>query len=165
MLKRLFMLFLSKTDNVNYARKLGVQVGKDCRLNGVSFGSEAYLVKLGNHVSATRVHFETHDGGMWIFRDKHPDWDKIRGISVGNNVYIGFDCLIMPGVTIGNNVIIGAKTVVTKDIPDNVVVAGVPGRIIKTTDEYYNKISQEVVNTKKMSSEEKRRYLINEVKN
>lgn len=155
------MLFLSKRDNVKYARKLGVQVGEDCRLNGVSFGSEAYLVKLGNHVSATRVHFETHDGGMWIFRDKHPDWDKIRGISVGNNVYIGFDCFIMPGVTIGNNVIIGAKTVVTKDVPDNVVVAGVPGRIIKTTDEYYNKISQEVINTKIMSSEEKKRYLIN----
>lgn len=165
MLKRLFMLFLSKRDNVKYARKLGVQVGDDCRLNGVSFGSEAYLVKLGNHVSATKVHFETHDGGMWIFRDKHPDWDKIRGISVGNNVYIGFDCLIMPGVTIGNNVIIGAKTVVTKDIPDDVVVAGVPGRIIKTTGEYYNKICQEVINTKKMSSEEKKRYLINGAKN
>lgn len=164
MLKRLFMLFLSKTDNVNYARKLGVQVGEDCRLNGATFGSEAYLVKLGDHVSATKVHFETHDGGMWIFRDKHPDWDKIRGISVGNNVYIGFDCLILPGVTIGNNVIIGAKTVVTKDVPDDVVVVGVPGRIIKTTDEYYNKIRQEVINTKKMTSDEKKRYLINREK-
>ena len=159
------MFFLKQRSNVKWARKLGVEVGDNCRLNGVSFGSEAYLVKIGNHVSATKVHFETHDGGMWIFREKHSDWDKIKGITVGDNVYIGFDCMIMPGVTIGNNVVIGAKTVVTKDIPDNVVVVGVPGRILKTTDEYYNKIRNEVINTKKMTNEEKRRYLLNSEKN
>ena len=44
------------------------------------------------------------------------------------------------GVTIGNNVIIGAGSIVTKDIPDNSVAVGVPARVIRTTDEYLNKI-------------------------
>lgn len=159
-IKRGFLLILKFVDEVKWARKLGVEVGEDCRLLGVTFSTEPYLVKIGNHVSATRVHFETHDGGMWIFRDKHPEWDKIKGITVGNNVYIGFDTLIMPGVTIGDDVIIGAKSVITKDVPSNSVVVGVPARVIKTNDEYYQKIKNEVIYTKKMSMQEKKEYLL-----
>jgi acetyltransferase-like isoleucine patch superfamily enzyme len=44
--------------------------------------------------------------------------------------------MIMYGVTIGNNVVIGARSLVTKDIPDNCVAAGTPSRIIKTLEEY-----------------------------
>lgn len=163
-IKRGTLRLLKLYDEVLWAKKLGVEVGENCRLLGVTFSTEPYLVKIGDHVSATRVHFETHDGGMWVFRDKHPNWDKINGITVGNNVYIGRETLIMPGVTIGDNVIIGAKTVVTKSIPDNVVVAGIPGRIIKTTEEYYEKIKEEVIPTKKLSDKEKRQYLLETVK-
>lgn len=64
-------------------------------------------------------------------------------ITIGSNVWIGGNAVILPGVTIGNNVVIGAGSVVTKDIPDNVIAAGNPCRILrKITEEdrkYYYK--------------------------
>lgn len=74
-------------------------------------------------------------------------------ITIGDNVWIGGNCVIVPGVKIGNNVVIGAGSVVTKDIPDNVCAAGNPCRVIrKITDEdkpYYfknRKFDEEVWN-------------------
>lgn len=52
-------------------------------------------------------------------------------ITIGNNVWIGAQCSILPGVTIGDNSVIGAGSVVTKDIPANVVAVGNPCRVIK----------------------------------
>ncbi|MBP2079142.1 sugar O-acetyltransferase [Oceanobacillus polygoni] len=54
-----------------------------------------------------------------------------KPITIGNNVWIGGSAIINPGVTVGDNVVIGSGAVVTKDIPDNVVVGGNPARIIK----------------------------------
>src|SRR5687768_17586277 len=76
-------------DPVEYARSTGVEIGNDCRLIDVSFGSEPYLVSLGNHVSATGTNFVTHDGGVWVFRDRRPDADVFGRIRVGNNVFLG----------------------------------------------------------------------------
>lgn len=52
-------------------------------------------------------------------------------VTIGNNVWIGGSATILPGVTIGDNVVIGGGSVVTKDIPDNVVVGGNPAKILK----------------------------------
>lgn len=65
-------------------------------------------------------------------------------VIIGDNVWIGGNAVICPGVHIGNNVVIGAGSVVTKDIPDNVIVAGNPCRIIREITEadrryYYKK--------------------------
>lgn len=54
-------------------------------------------------------------------------------ITIGDNVWFGGHCTVLPGVTIGNNAVIGAGSVVTKDVPDNAVVAGNPARILKYT--------------------------------
>lgn len=56
-------------------------------------------------------------------------------ITIGNNVWIGGGVQICPGVTIGDNTVIGAGSVVTKDIPANVVAAGVPCKVIKEITE------------------------------
>jgi len=50
---------------------------------------------------------------------------------IGNNCVIGINCIIMPGVTIGNEVIVGSGSVVTKDVPNNCIVAGNPAKVIK----------------------------------
>jgi len=54
-----------------------------------------------------------------------------KSVKIGKNVWIGADCTILPGVTIGDNSVIGAGSVVTKNVPDNVVVAGNPVKILK----------------------------------
>ena len=56
-----------------------------------------------------------------------------KPITIGNNVWIGGSVTILSGVSVGDNVVIGAGSVVTKDIPPNTIVAGVPAKIIKST--------------------------------
>ena len=55
-------------------------------------------------------------------------------VKIGNNVWIGAHATILAGVTIGDNAIVAAGSVVTKDVPANVVVGGVPAKIIKTIE-------------------------------
>ena len=57
-----------------------------------------------------------------------------RPITLKENVWVGGGCTFLPGVTVGKNVIVGAGSVVTKDIPDNVIVVGNPAKIIRTID-------------------------------
>ncbi len=60
---------------------------------------------------------------------------KYPGVPIiGNNVYIAKGSIIIGGINIGSNVIIGANAVVTKPVPDNAVVAGVPARILRYKD-------------------------------
>ena len=70
----------------------------------------------------------------------HPDsrnsgYEYGIDVTIGDNVWIGGNAVIMPGVTIGDNVVIGAGSVVTKDLPDNVIAAGNPCRIIREITE------------------------------
>jgi maltose O-acetyltransferase len=60
---------------------------------------------------------------------------KTQKVTIGNNVFIGVDCVILPGVTIGDNVIIGAKSLVNSDIPSNSLAFGIPCKKIKDLDE------------------------------
>lgn len=159
-MRRLIHFLFKKISPVKYARWIGVDVGEGCRLLNVSFSSEPYLVSLGNHVSATAVRFETHDGGVWVARDVHPDLDVVAPIRIGNNVFIGFGSVVLPGVTVGNNVVIGAFSVVTKDVPDNSVYAGAPAKYIKSTSDYIETAVLKGVRTKVMMPEEKKAYLI-----
>lgn len=66
----------------------------------------------------------------WNLDPKHitEAWDKKGDIIIGNDVWIGYEALIMSGVTIGDGAIIGARAVVTKDVPPYTIVAGVPAK-------------------------------------
>ena len=66
-------------------------------------------------------------------REKGYEW--ALPVKIGDKVWIGGGVTILPGVTIGDNSVIGAGSVVTKDIPANVVAAGNPCRIIKEAEE------------------------------
>ena len=147
-------------DPVAHARSRGVTVGENCRLIGVRFSSEAYLVTLGDHVSATNTRFETHDGGVWVFRDEDPEIDVIKPVTVGSNVYFGHGCVVLPGVTVGDNVVVGAGAVVSRDIPSNSVAVGVPARVVKTLDEYRESTNIDRMATKQMKPEEKKKWLL-----
>lgn len=56
--------------------------------------------------------------------------EKSEPISIGDNVWIGANCVILPAVRIGNNVIVGGGSVVTKSFPDNCIIAGNPAKVI-----------------------------------
>jgi hypothetical protein len=153
-MKRLLKLFTvplqmiyAKLYPEKYAKKIGVNAAGEFRIYGSSyamFGTEPWLVNLGENVHITlEVKFICHDGGTLILRRFVPDLEITKPITVGNNVYIGVRTIILPGVNIGDNSIIGAGSIVTKDIPPNSVAAGIPARVIKTTDEYFGKIKNE----------------------
>ena len=58
-------------------------------------------------------------------------WDNKGDIIIGNDVWIGFEAVILAGVTIGDGAIIGARAVVTKDVPPYTIVGGIPAKPIK----------------------------------
>lgn len=145
-------------------KERGLTIGGGCEiLNGWNFGSEPYLVTIGNNVRITSgVKITTHDGGVWVLRNLYPelkDVDKFGRVTIGDNCHIGMDAIIMPGVTIGCNCIVGAGAIVTKDVPDGSIVVGVPARVISTVKEYREKHGHELVNTKHMSWDEKRCFV------
>lgn len=79
-----------------------------------------------------------------LYTVTHPVEPELRGdtnivyakpITIGDNVWFGGNCVVLPGVTIGNHVVVGAGSVVTKDVPDYAVVAGNPAKIIRYANE------------------------------
>ena len=152
---------MKKLSPVRYARKIGVNMKGDVHLYGnIGWSTEPWIITLGHNVYITDgVKFETHDGGTLLFRDRIPDLEITKPIVVGDSVYIGNNALLLPGVTIGNNVIIGAGAVVTRDIPDNSVAVGVPAKVIKTADEYFEKIKNESLHLGHLTGEAKDKAL------
>ena len=127
----------------------------------IDWSTEPWIITLGHNVHITDgVRFVTHDGGTLIYRQFVPDLEITKPIVVGNNVYIGTDTIILPGVTIGNNVVIGAGAIVSRDIPDNSLAVGVPARVIKTADEYLEKLKRESLHLGHLKGEEKDRALM-----
>lgn len=66
----------------------------------------------------------------------HSEHTKTNPISIGNNVFIGANSVILPGINIGNNVIIGAGSIVSKDVPSNSIAVGNPCSVIKENSPY-----------------------------
>ena len=118
----------------------GLRIGKQVTvMGGVNFGSEPYLIKLGDSVRiSSDVRFITHDGGTHAFRDRpeYKDVVKYGKIEVGEGSFIGAGVTILPGVTIGHHAVIGAGSLVNRDIPSETVWAGIPARQICTLSEY-----------------------------
>ena len=155
-LKKLMIKYTERYMPLTYAQLLGVNFGEHCRFVGRNqFGSEPYLINMGDYVSITSSTFITHDGGVWVFRNKEPDIDVVKPIVIGNYVFIGINCTILPGVKIGNNTVVGAGSVITKELSGGYVYAGNPAKPIKTIQEYYAKVKTSKMNTKNLSRIEK----------
>ena len=91
--------------------------------NKVVIGDNVFIApNVGLHTSGHPLDVKRRNAGL----------EYARPITIGNNVWIGAGVNVMPGVRIGSNSVIGAGSVVTRDVPANVVAAGVPCRVIKS---------------------------------
>lgn len=119
----------------NYSPRIiignNVSINPDCHIGAVN------LVELQDGVLlASRVFITDHFHGDTSLNSlKIPPQERVlvsKGpVIIKKNAWLGEGVSVMPGVTIGENAIIGANSVVTKDIPNNAVAAGVPARVIK----------------------------------
>lgn len=135
------LLIRQLVGGVAYARRIGVTVGKDCRILTSYFGTEPFLIEIGNKVTITSgVKLITHDGATWLINDKKGRRYLYRRIKIGNHVFIGVNSIIMPGVIIEDNVIVAAGSVVAKSIPSGKIVGGNPARIIGTYSDFERKV-------------------------
>lgn len=142
MITKLFEYIEKHINPERYAKRIGVKIGQNCRVGMPNWGTEPYLISIGNHVTIScDVIFLTHDGGTWVFREKdeYKGITKFGKITIGDNCFIGCRSTIMPGVSMGNNSILGAHSLLTKSIPSGEVWGGVPAHFLMTVDEYARK--------------------------
>ncbi len=142
-----------------WARYIGVTIGHDNLIGKNHWSSEPYLITVGSHCQLTDCRIFTH-GGAQPIRDKYPDFDLFGKVTIGDYVYIGTGSLIMPGVTIGNNVLVAAGSVVTKSVPDRMVVGGNPAKIICSIEDYYERNKNWDLGIKGKSGDEKKLILL-----
>lgn len=151
--------------HVSALGKEPIQLGDNVRIGAysklitsTSFNYIGYCIKIGHNVGIGEFAYLGGGGGLEIGNDCiigqyfscHPENHNFqnqnqlirlqgvsrKGIKIGNNCWIGAKVTILDGVTIGNNCVIAAGAVVTKSMPDNTVIGGVPAKAIKTTDGY-----------------------------
>lgn len=126
-----------------HLRKSGAQIGERCFIVPTDFGSEPYLVKVGNHVAiAGQVSLLTHDGAAWLFREEVPDLQVFGPIVIEDNCFIGRGATLCPNIRIGPNSVVAANSVVISDVPPNTLVMGVPARPFGSLDRYREKCLQ-----------------------
>lgn len=144
-------------------RRLFAEIGEGCYIEPPLHANWGCHTHFGNHVYANFNLTLVDDGDIFVGDNVmfgpnvtlatagHPVEPERRRrgmqfnipIHIGNNVWVGAGCIILPGVTIGDNTVIGAGSVVTKDIPAGVVAVGNPCRILREIGEkdklYYYK--------------------------
>lgn len=145
-------------------KKMFAEIGDDCYIETPFFANwGGKHVHFGNGVYANFNLTLVDDGEIYVGNNvlfapnvilasgTHPIHPELRSrqaqynlpIHIGNNVWIGANSVILPGVNIGDNSVIGAGSVVTKDIPSNVIAVGNPCKVLRKIDEndlvYYDK--------------------------
>lgn len=116
---------ISRNVSVNYNTTIGsrTKIMDNAHITG--------NMKIGNDVFISVLVSTTNDNTMG--REEYNE-DHVKGAVIGDKVTVGAAANILPGVTIGQNVIVGASALVTKDIPENKVVMGIPAKIVRDVE-------------------------------
>lgn len=125
-------------------------IGNNCLFQSRVFPMDPKLLLIHDNVTiAANVTFCTHDAIRHVLMHKYNKKFPIYSgcIEVMDNVFIGIGSIIMSNVRIGENSIIAAGSVVTKDVPSNSIVAGVPARIIGNFDDLVQKRQNNDINS------------------
>ena len=141
---------LGKTgDSVFIEQPFHCDYGKNIEIGNNFFANyNCTILDVGKVIIGENVQFAPNVSLYTAGHPIHPDsrnsgYEYGIGITIGDNVWLGGNVVVNPGVHIGNNVVIGAGSVVTKDIPDNMVAVGNPCKVIREITEedrkYYYK--------------------------
>ena len=128
----------SAPDWTAYMRRHGRlrHIGENCSILPATGFSDPDYTYIGNNVGFSACTILGHDGSVPVLNRAYGvEIDAVGPVRILDNVFIGYGAIVMPGVTIGPNAVVGAGAVVTKDVPENTVVGGVPARPIRALDE------------------------------
>ena len=92
--------------------------------NGIEIG---HNFRMGPNVGLVSANHDLADYEHWL---------KDGPIKIGDNVWLGMGVVVLPGVTIGDNVVVASNSVVTKNLPDNVIAGGIPCKVLKEKEAY-----------------------------
>lgn len=135
---------MTSNDYISYLIKQGVSIGRNSYFfspNTVNIDTQRpWMLKIGDYCKITQgVIILTHDYSRSVLRRVYGDVVGAKQTIIGDNVFLGMNTIVLMGAEIGDNVIIGAGSVVTGNIPNNVVAVGAPARVICSLEDYYNK--------------------------
>lgn len=114
-----------------------ISIGNNCNIGAYNHISACNRIEIGDGLLTGRyviINDNSHGGLSYDEADIPPAQRELKSkgeIIIGKNVWIGDKAAVLSGVHVGNNVIIAANAVVTKDVPDNCIVGGVPAKILK----------------------------------
>lgn len=150
LIDRLFQIVLSKNA---YARKKGVSFGRGCRFYITYWGSEPFLITIGNNVTiAAGAQILTHDGATWLVRDGGLRYQHFAPVTIQDDVFVGANAIILPGVTVGKSAIIAAGAIVTRNVSPGTIVGGNPAQSIGDFQSYAQKVRSRYVREDELQS-------------
>jgi maltose O-acetyltransferase len=133
-----FLAEIKRKIRINRLIRRGLKLGKNCTImkTVIIDPSFLHLIEIGDNVTITDgVEILAHDASTKM----HLGLTRIGKVKIGDNVFIGVKSIILPNITIGSNSIIGSGSVVTNDIPSDVIVAGNPAEIIYPLEVFLDK--------------------------
>lgn len=142
---KFFPNFITSELYINYLKNLGVHIGKGTVIFNPSSvtidSSRPILVQIGNYCKITQgVIILGHDYSRSVLRRVYGEViAEAKKTTIGNNVFIGVNSIILMGTKIGDNCIIGAGSVCAGTYPSNSVIAGNPAKVILSLDDYHKK--------------------------
>lgn len=146
---------------IDYYKKQGLVIGKNCNICCALPIKEIYLLDIGDNVVISYgVNFITHDASYGaIVNQKYIDlYGKIK---IGNNCFVGAGSTIIYGVSLGDKTIVAAGSVVTKSFEEgNVVIGGNPAKVICSIDEFLEKNKTLLIDTKGLDFNSKREKIL-----
>jgi acetyltransferase-like isoleucine patch superfamily enzyme len=116
-------------------------IGSNCSILVSTIFTDPAYVRIGNNVRLSSCTLIGHDGSITMLnRAYNVKLDSVGKIDIRDNVFIGYGATVLPNVTIGPNAIVAAGTVVTKDVAEGDIVAGVPARPIGRVEDLVKKL-------------------------
>ncbi len=113
--------------NISVGNRTAPGLNANCYIQGRNGIALGHNVRIGPGVGLISAN---HD------LDDYDRWPQSAPITIGSNVWIGMNSVVLPGITIGDNVAVGANSVVSRDIPSNTIAAGNPCAIIREKKPY-----------------------------